>query len=66
MEEMGYGRSDYDSSSRLGDWRDVVDGGGNGVEPALKLFGEGWPIVCIPGAGVAGFSSRHRTEGLWI
>lgn len=59
MGELGYGRGDYDSGSWLRDGGYAIDGGGDGIEPALELFGEGGTIVCVPGASVAGFTGGH-------
>lgn len=50
-----------------GTWRrersDVFEGIGHGVEPALELFGKGWGMVGVPGAGMAGRAGGHY-EGM--
>lgn len=52
-------RGDDNSCSRLRDGADAVNGWRDLTEPAVKLFGEGRPLVRVPGAGVTGFSFHH-------
>lgn len=56
-------RSYDDSSSGLRQRPGAFERVGDRVEPALELFREGWGMVGVPGAGVAGGAGGHR-EGV--